>query len=399
MSFSQHIYHILPSASQTCSSYRNRVTYRIWVLILITTSGSLMFYFHRKKYFVVSMNFEWRVNTFSLGNNSGKTDSDDFPLAAIVTCNHSDAEYFGAKYKELINSSTSWTACYSDDYLLQLYAADIGMADRDKDGMLFFDVGANKGYTTASWMAIWMPHLGINSRTLGNFVRPKNISNYCGACSDCTDTQLENLNLTLDTGRPIKIHAFEPQPSAFALLKEVKQWMNTSSLYIHNVALSNLTGTSALRNCSAGDETCALSDGEQLMQVPERFVQVNVTTMDEFVKQYRISRKIDVLKIDTEGFDPLTIEGAAGVLHRHQVRLLIFEYHSIGVWVTLSLERMIADLEKKAYYCYQLGRTGIFRLTGCWSSKFETKAWSNVLCVSRQDSRLMQFIEKLLIKR
>ncbi|CAF3281212.1 unnamed protein product, partial [Rotaria sp. Silwood2] len=92
------------------------------------------------------------------------------------------------------------------------------------------------------------------------------------------------------------------------------------------------------------------------------------------------------------------IQGAENILNRHQVRLFIFEYHGIEAWVTTTLYQMVFDLDRKNYVCYQIGQSGLLRLTGCWSSVFEIKYWSNVLCISRREHRLISFIEKLLIK-
>ena len=171
-----------------------------------------------------------------------------------------------------------------------------------------------------------------------------------------------------------------------------------SSLYTYDLALSNQTGFSFLEQCHAGAESCQLTKDVDLKNTNKKVVKVNFTTLDRIVEQYNIFRKIDVLKIDTEGFDPLVIQGAENILNRHQIRLFVFEYHGVGMWQTTTLHEVIVNLDRKNYLCYQLGETGIFRLTGCWSSHFEIKWWSNVLCVSKYERRLISFIEKLLIK-
>ena len=280
--------------------------------------------------------------------------------------------------------------------MLQLYATDMAMPTEGPP--LFFDVGANKGYNIAAWTALWMPQLGVNSRTLGEFLRTK-LKSYCGACEDCKDRRWEHLKFTERRNQTMEIHAFEPQPSTFALLNEVQQWMNASIMYTHNLALSNETGTILQQKCSAGNEVCALARRTHPDQMLSKFVVVNVTTLDRVVELQNISRRIDVLKIDTEGFDPLVIQGAQQILRRQQVRLLLFEYHGIGAWRMTTLKQVLIDLDTKGYQCYQAGQTGVFRLTGCWSSKFEVKRWSNVLCVSRREPRLIQSIEQLRIKR
>ncbi|CAF1377641.1 unnamed protein product [Adineta ricciae] len=52
---------------------------------------------------------------------------------------------------------------------------------------------------------------------------------------------------------------------------------------------------------------------------------------------------------------------------------------------------------KEGFICYMLGKTGLARLTNCWSTVFEVKSWSNVLCVHREEEHLRRFLDRLLI--
>ncbi|CAF1104882.1 unnamed protein product [Adineta steineri] len=313
----------------------------------------------------------------------------------IQYCTINESILQGKKYQELHREITFWSACYSNDYLIQHYLSDIDMPSDGK--MLFFDIGANKGYTIASWISLWMPYLGINTRSLGNYLRTKLNLDDCGACSDCKEDKIEILNLTSRVNKTIEIYAFEPQPPTYKLLNHVHQWMNISFLHLYDLAISNETGTGLLMKCHPGGEACGLnakSDKKNL----STHIQANLITLDKFIEDHKIYRKIDLLKVDTEGFDPLVIQGANTLLTRHQIRLFIFEYHTVGMWSKTSLQYVITYLDNKGYLCYQIGKTGIFRLTGCWSTFFETRFWSNVLCISRRESRLIKFIEMLLIK-
>ena len=219
----------------------------------------------------------------------------------------------------------------------------------------------------------------------------------CSPLSDCDDMTLENLNLTAHSSKSIEIYAFEPQPSTFEILSKVQHWMNVPSVFLHNVALSNRTGTASIMRCPAGGESCGLAT-EGDVTGNQNFINVHVDTLDNFMEQKNISQTIDVLKIDAEGFDPLVLKGAERILGDHRVRLLLFEYNGIGMWPSTNLYQVIAELGERNYMCYKIGRTGILPLTGCWSPKFEIKFWSNVLCLSIREQRLIRFIEKLLIK-
>jgi hypothetical protein len=165
---------------------------------------------------------------------------------------------------------------------------------------------------------------------------------------------------------------------------------------VHNLAISNHTGTAILSKCGPGSEVCSLTMQKNL-EDNGRFLSINVTTLDRFVQKSRITKMIDVLKIDTEGYDPLVLSGADLILKRQQIRLLIFEHHQIGFWTSIHLRDVIENLDSKGYICYMLGRTGIIRMTRCWSSLFGEKRWSNVLYVLRNDERLRRFIDQLII--
>ena len=41
---------------------------------------------------------------------------------------------------------------------------------------------------------------------------------------------------------------------------------------------------------------------------------------------------VDLLAVDTEGYDPMVIVGATNLLSRRRIRVLEFEYSKAGVW-------------------------------------------------------------------
>jgi FkbM family methyltransferase len=73
----------------------------------------------------------------------------------------------------------------------------------------------------------------------------------------------------------------------------------------------------------------------QLPEVPTTpyLTQVDVITIDGLVEAWSLD-VIDFLSIDTEGFDALAILGMVRTLAAGRVRLLEFEYHSVGegIW-------------------------------------------------------------------
>jgi hypothetical protein len=151
-----------------------------------------------------------------------------------------------------------------------------------------------------------------------------------------------------------------------------------------------------MSKCPLGGEGCGLMSVGRVVPNETTF-ETQTMTLDDFVKQKKIKQKIDLLKIDAEGADPLVLQGANKLLSQGQIRMLIFENHEIGAWKTTSLLQVIESLNNKGYICYMLGKTGTARLTDCWSSVFDVKFWSNVLCVHRREKSLRLFLDELLI--
>jgi hypothetical protein len=60
---------------------------------------------------------------------------------------------------------------------------------------------------------------------------------------------------------------------------------------------------------------------------------VHVTTIDGMMDKLGLQR-LFLLKIDTEGFDVLVLQGARKALAAHKIDAVLFEYHGIGLWGT-----------------------------------------------------------------
>ncbi|CAF3635852.1 unnamed protein product [Adineta steineri] len=317
------------------------------------------------------------------------------PFSSVFYCTKGESENQGKVYQEELRRNALWTACYAEDYIIQLYLADLGTTRERRK--LLFDVGSNKGYVLAAWKSIWSPQNGVNQRSLGKYLSEKLLLSDCGVCNDCNEPLLSTkVNISRHMNVSVEIHAFEPQLSNYGILHQVQKWTNDTYLYVHNLAISNHTGTAVLLKCGRGGEACGLTVEKNLTDT-ERFLLVNVTTLDTFVQKFQITEIIDILKIDTEGYDPLVLTGANLIFKRQQIRLLIFEHHHVGFWASIHLRDVVENLDSKGYTCYMFGKTGLIRITRCWSSLFAEKRWSNVLCVLRNDERLRYFIEKLLI--
>ena len=159
-------------------------------------------------------------------------------LCHVQQCTQAQSDMHGALYASM---APEWSSCYADSYLTAL-------DQHDAPVRTLMDVGANKAYAVAAWLAFFLPQLNIDQARLGQYLTSSGKVTYpCGSCNDCQDPPLRRQN----GERPSKleIHAFEPQPGTVSLLRGVQAWMNVSGrsdsvLEIHGVAVSEYVRTS-----------------------------------------------------------------------------------------------------------------------------------------------------------
>ena len=149
---------------------------------------------------------------------------------------------------------------------------------------VFFDVGANDGDTT--------------KRARHNF----------GSC---------------------RIFAFEPHPKTFSQLSE-----NTTkipSVELLNLALGSEVGQKTMFEYNESKINSLVPNAQFTVRFgvdTRRQICVDCTTIDRFCSERRIN-KIDILKIDTEGFDFDVLKGATSMLAHHSIKFIYFEFNDI----------------------------------------------------------------------
>lgn len=287
-------------------------------------------------------------------------------------CRKEHSEQLAHKFVNLTNDVPFWTACSANEWVDAFHKLS------PKGPKTFVDIGCNKGYTSAHFFGLWAPELGFEPATLQQR-RPEIL---CGTCNDCKETANSSIK---ESEGAVTVFCMEPSLHNFANLvltrdkffvenKQNVQW------YTVNAAMSNATGMVEFpRDCQ--DELCAL-DGSSDGAKPKNFDYVALMTIDYFMYKYNV-QYIDVLKIDTEGFDATVINGAMESLSSGRIGLISFEYHEVGVWREYTLENIVEKMDGLGYVCYYDGKPTLSRMTGCWHSTYEKYAWSNVVCVPR----------------
>ena len=258
-----------------------------------------------------------------------------------------------------------------------------------RDKVVIADVGANKGYVFAELLDIFRPDLGIHPGVLGPLLERNGVTWPCGVCRDCKERGPQLV--PFDAAAPLmnlELHAFEPVEGNQAALDGgivslLAQHENSRVEFVlHRVAVVGDARVSHVDFgvCVAGEEGCGLGTASLGMR------SVNATTLDAWAVVAAISL-VDILVIDAEGFEPLVLAGARGLLSSSvRVRLFVFEYS--GMWVNETLANVVDDYDALGYSCFLLQQALVVRLTGCWVPEMEGRYWSNVMCVLRSEGDL-----------
>lgn len=128
-----------------------------------------------------------------------------------------------------------------------------------------------------------------------------------------------------------RIFAFEPHPNTFARLKDATR--EYTAIEAVQVALGAEAGDRIMHTY----ENSLLNSLLPNAQFPVRFgqvssppMQVRCTTVDVLCTERGI-KKIDVLKIDTEGFDLEVLKGAQTMLDQGAISFIYFEFNDVQV--------------------------------------------------------------------
>lgn len=126
-----------------------------------------------------------------------------------------------------------------------------------------------------------------------------------------------------------EVHLFEPNPISFAKLKALaSKVVGRRSISMHNLALGNERGRLSMHACK--DMTRALYQLDHSIDSDRTCVNdasnfaVDCVTLDEVAETFTEAR-IDLLKIDVEGFEAKVLVGASALLQSQRVDVIYLE--------------------------------------------------------------------------
>jgi FkbM family methyltransferase len=110
-----------------------------------------------------------------------------------------------------------------------------------------------------------------------------------------------------------QVHSFEPSPTVYAKLGEVIKANKYNNVSAYNVGCGESEGTMTL-NCTASSGNSTLHSSKDVEHEIRSTQEVRIVRLDDF---FAIKlQRLDLLKIDTEGFEDAVLAGAVGLLRK-----------------------------------------------------------------------------------
>ena len=157
----------------------------------------------------------------------------------------------------------------------------------------------------------------------------------------------------------IRVYAFEPHPHTFLRLRE-----NIPGTRFHpfNMALGDRAGSAELFSCDNDKINSLVQDAPFATRFKQRSKPINVeiSTIDDFCAAHGIAA-IDVLKIDTEGYDLFVLKGAAQKLANQEIKFVYAEFNDVFEHAGITGGTLFSICE----YLYPFGFRLIATYTDC----------------------------------
>ena len=319
--------------------------------------------------------WSWRVSVAGLATQKrGEYSTFQHPtlLSPLQAQSLTDSEFI-SDWKKIAkiaskNKNGNWftiDACGDDDLWMAQWLT-IQRRNKRRGEFRFVDVGANKGYTIASWMASASrkspSHLRRDlAKHLALYqVQAPNMVWFCGGCCDCMSSPLpESLSETVPMETPwhVEIVGFEGNPGSAERLVNFFNGEETSAIRPQDVTVKivqkPVTATSGpvtFHTGPAGMETTSIikggSEGKKMW----------ATSLDGYfsfllgnTSNVTGSQVIDFVSTDTEGHDPSVFEGARELLRNGKIAAYQFETWASESHNTKQLDDLV---DQYNFQCY-----------------------------------------------
>lgn len=180
---------------------------------------------------------------------------------------------------------------------------------RTLHGSFWFDGADNKLTPWIRRHATWEADV---LRYLGSVVRPGMVTVDVGANIGFLTVMLAKL-----VGPAGRVHAFEPWPGSVEFMRANLWRHGCTNVTVHAAAVLDKPGRVCFRRDAEGD-----SGGHVVLDGGTGDLEVDAVTIADAVPEQRV----DVMKIDVEGAEPLVLTGAASLLARSPAVIAVVEF-------------------------------------------------------------------------
>jgi FkbM family methyltransferase len=128
--------------------------------------------------------------------------------------------------------------------------------------------------------------------------------------------------LAKTVGKDVKVYAFEPEPKNMSYFK-YNIWLNQPErVYFSRDAVSDKTGEEILYKCPYGSDHHIIKHREGISEHRKcdkiEEIKIKTVRVDDVVKE-----KVDLIKMDIEGAEPLAIAGMDEILKQKNVKMIM----------------------------------------------------------------------------
>jgi FkbM family methyltransferase len=177
------------------------------------------------------------------------------------------------------------------------------------------------------------------------------------------------------------VYAFEPSPTVFSKLQE--RMRNEPQVKLVQAAVGEHDGTASLHQNSADDSNSMLANSSRIYEFapiemcePVRDIEVPITRIDSFCAKHSISQ-IDLLKVDSQGYERQILAGAGDLLAPKFIRGLFLEILFVDLWDNQSWCGEVLELMRARGY-------RLFGITNVAYDDVNGWKWADALFLSNQ---------------
>ena len=194
----------------------------------------------------------------------------------------------------------------------------------------------------------------------------------------------------------VKIFSIEPSPVIFEILKErsiQRNWEENGFSAFH-LAMSHEDKEGMIYYSDKDIEQASLSkEGSHYARSEIKNYTVTIRRLDTFFLEQNIKEPIFLLKIDAEGYDPLVIKGANGLIKNDQVRFISFEFGN--KWAKShkhTLSEVIDWMTLYGYACFFITSRLVPIYGKWWDGSYNSVKWKNIFCAKFNDPDILRIV-------